>query len=236
MASVVLLHTNDLHGVLDEAREARLAELRLKAHLYFDCGDAIRTGNLDIPLEEEPVWARFRRLALSAMVIGNRETHLGESGFKAKLAGAPTPVLCANLRLKSGARPLPGYVTLETQGLRVGVFGVSVPMVTDRMAARAISAYLWDPPVEIARDCVQRLRPEVDLLVGLTHIGHRLDLELVAAVPGIDVLLTGHSHTVLETPIEVGGTWICQGGSHGRYAGLYRWEAGKLSGRLQPLI
>src|SRR5579862_1893475 len=141
MASVSILHTNDLHGSLDDAREAALAKLRREADFYFDTGDAVKSGNLGLPLRPEPVWPRFSRLQLSAMVIGNRETHLLEAGFKAKLAGASQPILCANLRLKSGKRPLPGHVSFEVNGLRVGVFGVSVAMVTERMAARAASAY-----------------------------------------------------------------------------------------------
>lgn len=235
MALIKFLHTNDLHGSLDDAREAKLAALRADADLYFDTGDAIKTGNIGLPLRPEPVWERFARLRLSAMVIGNRETHLAEAGFAAKLAGSENPVMCANLRLKSGERPLPGTMELEAAGSKIGVFAVSVAMVTERMAAKAISAYLWDPPIEIARQCVQLLRPRVDLVIGLTHIGHRMDLELADAVPGIDIMFTGHSHTVLESPIQVGSTWICQGGSHGRYAGVYEWNDGALAGRLKAI-
>ena len=158
-----------------------------------------------------------------------------EAGFKAKLAGAVQPILCANLRLKAGGRPLPGDIVLETKGLRVGVFGVSVPMVTERMAAKAASAYLWSPPIAAAAECVRALRPTVDLLIGLTHVGHRMDVKMAEAVPGIDVLLTGHSHTVIEAPLRIGDTWICQGGSHGRYAGLYTWTDGTLTGGLHRL-
>ena len=235
MASISILHTNDLHGSLDDAREEGLSRLRKGADFYFDTGDAVRSGNLGVPLRPEPVWERFSRLNLSALVIGNRETHLLEAGFKAKLAGAVQPVLCANLRSKSGEHPLVSHLVFEARGLRIGVFGVSVPMITERMAARAASAYLWDPPIRVAAECVEVLRPNVDVLIGLTHIGHRADLNLAESVPGIDILLTGHSHTVLHTPLKVANTWICQGGSHGRYAGLYTWTSGELTGGLHPL-
>ncbi|MHB8637245.1 MAG: metallophosphoesterase [Fimbriimonadaceae bacterium] len=236
MASISILHTNDLHGCLDDDREAALSLLRAKADLYFDTGDAVKSGNLGVPLRPEPVWQRFARLHLDALVIGNRETHLLEAGFKAKLAGAAQPVLCANLHLKSGERPLPSHVVIDVGGLRVGAFGVSVPMVTDRMAARAASAYLWDQPIQAARNCAEMLRPTVDVLIGLTHVGHRTDVKLAQTVTGVDILLTGHSHTVLEAPLKIADTWICQGGSHGRYAGLYTWTDGELRGGLHRLI
>ncbi len=235
MASIKILHTNDLHGSLDDAREASLARLRAGSDLYFDTGDAVKSGNLGLPLRPEPVWERFARLNLTAGVIGNRETHILERGFKAKLAGATSPILCANLRTKAGEYPLPAEMLILVGDLRVGVFAVSVPMVTERMASKAASFYLWDQPIKVAAECVSRLRPHVDVVIGLTHIGHRQDLVLAEAVPGIDILLTGHSHTVLETPLQVGNTWICQGGSHAKFAGLYEWKNGTLMGGLRSL-
>lgn len=110
-------------------------------------------------------------------------------------------------------------------------------MVTERMATKAASAFLWDSAVATAQLMVDRLRPTCDVLIALTHIGHREDLRLAANVPGIDLILGGHSHTVLETPERVGSTWICQGGSHGRFAGVYEWTVGTglTRGHLVPL-
>ena len=97
-------------------------------------------------------------------------------------------------------------------------------MVTERMATKAASAYLWDPPIPNAIELVEELRPNVDLLICMTHIGHRQDLELAEKCQAIDVILGGHSHTVLEAPQKVGRVAVCQGGSHGRFAGIYEWD------------
>lgn len=232
---ITILHTNDAHGTLKGARAERLRELRPRADLYFDTGDAIRTGNLGIPLREEPVWRLLDELRCDASVLGNRETHVLESAFRAKISGATHPILVANLRQKDGTRPLPASRIFERAGLKVGVFGVMVPMVTERMKTRAASAYLWDPPIDAAARVVAELRPRVDLVVALTHIGYREDLKLAERVAGIDVILGGHSHTVLASPQRVGTTWICQGGSHSHFAGLYTWENGELTGGLREL-
>ncbi len=57
-------------------------------------------------------------------------------------------------------------------GVRVGVFGVTVPMVTERMAARHVSAFLFDEPLGYGpRRRPHRCSPNVDLLIALTHIG-----------------------------------------------------------------
>jgi 2',3'-cyclic-nucleotide 2'-phosphodiesterase (5'-nucleotidase family) len=130
---------------------------------------------------------------------------------------------------------LPGSLELEVQGLRIGILGVMVPMVTERMkASLAASAFVWDQPVPCAVRLAEELRPRVDLLIALTHIGIAKDRELAAATDLIDIILGGHSHTVLNVPEKVGRTWIAQGGSHARFAGRYVWENGVLSGGLVP--
>lgn len=231
-----LLHTNDLHGKLTEERLPALLRVRESVHLYFDSGDAVAFGNLAVPVAPDPVWPRLAQARCTASVIGNRETHLIEPVFRAKLAGAAHPVLCANLRGKGGSLPLPSSTVVEAAGLRVGIFGVSIPMVTERMASRAASAFLWSDPVEAARAEVARLRPEVDVVIALTHIGLGRDRALVEQVAGIDVLLGGHSHDVLNEPTLHGGTWIAQGGSHARFWGAYDYDpaARQLTGGLAP--
>jgi 5'-nucleotidase len=214
-----------MHGTLTPERAAALQGIRSDVDLYFDSGDAIKAGNLAIPLRPEPVWGHLAALGCTASVLGNRETHLVESAFRAKLAGAAHPLLCGNLRERSGRHPLPRTLEFETKGIRVGVLAVMVPMVTERMKTQAASRYLWDPPLAVATELAAELRPRVDLLIALTHIGHRQDLELAERVPAIDVILGGHSHTVVETPILVGRTAVCQGGSHCRYVGRYEWSA-----------
>lgn len=230
--AVTILHTNDLHGQLTRANWAPLSVARNRCDLYFDTGDCIKTGNLGVPLTQEPVWELLAELRCDASVIGNRETHVMERAFKAKLAGASHPVLCANLVDKTGGRPLPSSITLERAGIKIGVLGVSVAMVTPRMVTQAASAYLWEPPIERAGDLAQELRPQVDLLIALTHIGNRADLALAEQCPEIDVILGGHSHTVLQSPVQVGSTWVAQGGSHARFFGEYSWDGQALTGGL----
>ncbi len=230
--AISILHTNDFHGHLTGARVAELAAARESVDLYFDCGDAIKTGNLGIPLAPEEAWTRLAECRCDASVLGNRETHVLESAFRRKLEGATHPILVANLRMRSGALFLPGSQIFERHGVLVGVFGVMVPMVTERMVTARASQLLWDPPIESAARVVAELRPNVDLLIALTHMGISQDRKLAEAVSGIDVILGGHSHTVLETPERVGETWIAQGGSHGRYFGRYEWTPAALTGAL----
>src|SRR5579885_2577807 len=109
-----ILHTNDFHGALADRRHEELTELREDVDLYFDCGDCIKAGNLAIPLKPEPVWPRLAALRCTASVPGNRESHVLETSFKAKIKGATTPILCANMKRKdSGKLVLPPSMLIE---------------------------------------------------------------------------------------------------------------------------
>lgn len=174
-------------------------------------------------------------LACTASVPGNRETHVLPWAMQRKMAGASHPVLCGNWRSKSGDAPFGSSLTWETSIGRVGVIAAMVPMVTERMRTQAASAYLWDPPIATLQRDALALRDEVDLLIALTHIGYAQDQRLAAEVPEIDIVLGGHSHTVLATPVKVGRTWLAQTGSHARFAGRYEWDGTRLLGELVPL-
>ncbi len=233
--SVPFLHTNDFHGRLTpELADAIRARKEALGALYVDCGDCIKTGNLGIPLRREEAWENLARAGCDVGTIGNRETHILTKVFEAKIEGHQHPLLVANLRAKHGPPPLPSTLVVEHTGIQIGFFGMMVPMVTERMKTQAASAFLWDSPIETARQIVPELRKTCDLVVALTHIGHRQDRLLAETVAGIDIIFGAHSHTVLESPERVGNTWIAQGGSHGRFYGEYVWDKA-LTGHLVRL-
>ena len=221
MASITLIHTNDLHGSLTPKKLPFLSSLRKGADLYLDSGDCIQAGNLGVPLKPDPAWPLLAEAGCDAGTIGNRESHVLRSAFQSKLKGCEHPLVCANLHEKKSDDPLPPSLTIDAGGLKVGIVGVMVPMVTERMKTQAASAYLWDQPVPVAVEHAERLRPGVDLLIALTHIGLNQDRALAEATDKFDLILGAHSHDVLDPPEVVNGTPICQGGSHAHYIGRY---------------
>lgn len=230
-----ILHTNDFHGKLSDAAAAFIRGLKGEDGLYVDTGDAIKAGNLAIPLRPEAAWPRLAAAGCDASVPGNRESHVLRAAVDAKFAGYAHPILCANWRAKEGSNPFPRSLVLERDGMKVGLFGVMVPIVTEKMATQAASAFLWDQPIPVACEVAEELRASVDVVIALTHIGYWRDQELADKGAPIDLIFGGHSHTVLETPVQIGRTWIAQGGSHGRYVGRYEWDGTELTGGLLPL-
>jgi 5'-nucleotidase len=217
-----LFHTNDFHGQLTPERAAMLAALRSEHpdSLLLDSGDAVSAGNLGFRLGGEPVLQRMSELGYDAMTIGNRESHPRRELFSKKLEDARFPVLCANLTARPGA-PVPTrpWVIVERAGLRAGVLGLTVPMFTRKMWSQALCDYLYEDPIPVGAALARELRPQCDLVIALTHIGLREDQALAAAAPEIDLIVGGHSHADLDTPLRAGKTTILHTTAFAFYVG-----------------
>ncbi|HEY3414631.1 MAG TPA: metallophosphoesterase [Armatimonadota bacterium] len=237
---LTIIHTGDFHNRLGDGEAGRLAALRDGSGpcLLLDAGDAVGAGNLGFRPAGEPILERMSSLGYAAMALGNREAHLWRSIVEMKIKSAGYPVLSANI---TAGQPISGvepFVELDVAGIRVGVVGVTVPMITKAMWTHHLCDLLFTNPLEAARDAAAELRPRVDLLVCLSHVGIKDDRRI--AEEGLyDIVLGGHSHTVMPEPERIGGTWLCHTGSHARYAGVWTVERGsngwKVIGQLHSL-
>jgi len=227
MPTFTLLHTNDFHNHLTDAQALKLKARRAAlgdSGLLLDAGDAISSGNITYKAGGEPILDVMSDAGYDAMTVGNREFHFSQAGFFAKVSRARFPILCANVR---GSRtnepvtklPVVPYIEKKVSDIRVAIFGLTVPMITERMLSRKVSAYVFDDPLKTAENLVAKLRPRSDVLVCLSHIGLAKDRELAERVPGIDLIIGGHTHAVLETGEMVDGTVIVQAGWWGKYLG-----------------
>jgi 2',3'-cyclic-nucleotide 2'-phosphodiesterase (5'-nucleotidase family) len=248
-----ILHTNDFHNHLT-SEQATLLKQRVAAlmgrGLLLDAGDAISSGNITYKPGGEPILDVMSDIGYSAMTVGNREFHFSRAGFHSKLSKAKFPILCANvrlshcdqdseatedheLRLERDPPVYPWRLFILDDGFRVIVFGITVPMITEQMLVRKVSAYVFDDPLLTAERLVPRLKTEhsPDMVVAMTHIGIRFDRLLAEQVEGIDLIIGGHTHVVLPEGERVGKCLIVQAGSHGRLLGtveILRKDARKL--------
>lgn len=223
MPDLTVLHTNDLHGKLsDKAADWIIKERALNDRcILLDAGDAISSGNISYRRDGEPILARMSDLGYNAMAMGNREFHFLETGLESKVKLAQFPVLSANLRAKYPDVQLPVLqsTSLNVRELRVIVFGLTVPMITMRMFASRLSPFWFEDPIQTAAEIVPELQKQADVLIAVTHIGLQSDMEIAASVRGIDLIVGGHSHSILQGPTMVEDTVIVQAGYWGRYVG-----------------
>lgn len=115
------------------------------------------------------------------------------------------------------------YTILERDGVKIGVFGV---MGQDAEDCAPESGIDFDSIVDVSKEMVEKLKAEgAELIVALSHSGTWDDPEdsedeiLAQEVPEIDLIISGHTHTLLEEPIIYDNTIIASVGDYGRYLG-----------------
>jgi len=249
---LTLLHTNDAHNRFRERHALRLRDLK-EAYdnvLLLDAGDAIGSGNIGFRPWGEAALTRMNQAGYDAMALGNREFHVWRWALQCKIKRAHFPVLCANLRRRGEPVEPPHAdrpVGLETHrvlrlpnGLRVGLFGLLVEMVRPDSRAARFGHFVFTPPRQAAREMITDLRPRVDVVICLSHLGLEQDRDLARRTEGLDLILGGHSHTPLPQPERVGSTWIAQAEPYLRSVGrihLTVREPGavEVQGELLPL-
>jgi 5'-nucleotidase/UDP-sugar diphosphatase len=158
--------------------------------------------------------------------------------LKKQLALAEFPFVSSNI--KDGSRFLGEgqYLIKQYDGYTVGIFGITT--LRTKVTASPDKSLTFVPEIEAAQDAVAALKKKkVDIIIGLTHIGdvkeyadHVTSPMLAEAVPGIDIIIDGHSHSYFEEPVKVGNTWIVTSNEWGKYVGegVITVEAGKITG------
>lgn len=234
---LTLLHTNDLHGrivtgtnLADRSRGglARAGGLiksirqQMPYVLLLDSGDLIH-GTPEVFLSKgRSIIEVMNLLGYDAGCPGNHEFDWSAATARRVLSGARFPWVSANLRdatTGSPWGPCQEYVIKPVGPLKVAIFGLTTLQTLSFEWPSFLQGVRFDDPLETARRLVPRLRQEADLVILLSHLGLQEDLLLVSQVPGIDVLLGGHSHSLLPQPLVLGQTVILHSGAYGEYLG-----------------
>ena len=224
---LTILHTNDTHARLDpfpddDARYAGLGGIarraalvkRIRAEnpntLLLDAGDTFQGTpyfnfykcRLDFQL--------MSRMGYDVSAIGNHEFDNGVSGFAASASHANFDFVCANYFLAN--TPLKDLVKTQVVkkvgGMKVGIFGLGVRL-NGYVADDNFKGIFFRNAEDMAKSMVASLRHYhgCDLVICLSHLGYRYndanresDIRIAEAVPGIDIIIGGHTHTFLDQP------------------------------------
>jgi hypothetical protein len=157
-------------------------------------------------------------IGYDALNLGRIDLLLPTDLLRKLAAGAPFPVLSANVVDAAGKAPFKGWVVKEVGGVRVGIFGVSGNQRLEQPPLPGRTLTVQDP-VAAARAAVAALRGSADLVVALSHLGLDADADLALAVPGIDIILGGSNRQITPAPRIAGTTLIFQSGAKGMQLG-----------------
>ncbi|GHU06950.1 bifunctional UDP-sugar hydrolase/5'-nucleotidase [Spirochaetia bacterium] len=247
---LTLLHTNDHHGsILPNGGRGGLAEVAayiraVKAVepqvLLLDAGDINTGAALSNMFNAEPDILGYNIMGYDAGIFGNHEFDGNQQKLLTQIGLAEFPFVSSNIRTPDG-RYLGGnqYLVKQYDGFTVGIFGITT--LRTKIIASPDASLTFINEIDAAREVVDilRNREKVDIVIGVSHIGsvkeapdHIISPELAAAVPGIDIIVDGHSHTYMEAPVKVGSTYIISANEWGKYVGHGKLtiQGGKLVG------
>ncbi|MBX3566864.1 MAG: 5'-nucleotidase C-terminal domain-containing protein [Rhizobiaceae bacterium] len=179
---------------------AERAKLAGKNVLLLNGGDNFQ-GSLFYTTYKGAVEAEFlNQMKFDAMTVGNHEFDDGEDALAPFLDVIKFPVLSANVAAgasaKVGDRIKPSIV-LDVGGQKIGIVG-AVTTETPEIASPGPNILILDD-IRAITDEVEKLKAEgVNKIIALTHVGYPRDKELIAKIPGVDVVVGGHSHSLLS--------------------------------------
>lgn len=219
---------------------SRVAAIRRETPnvLLLDAGDTIqgtpieylhaRRGNGDV----DPMSAAMSAVGYDAMAVGNHEFNFGVDVLHKAQREASFPWLSANTRnATDGWAAFPEYLVKIVGGVRIGILGMTTPNIPNWEPEKNRPGLIWEDPVATAKRLVPILRKKekCDFVIVLIHGGLEADLKtlvpdgtdaenrvmaLAREVPGIDLLLTGHTHRKIPLT-RVNGVPLIQPGRFG---------------------
>lgn len=230
---LTILHSNDMHGdFLAEAQGASgnlIGGLSLlsgyldqvrgeeKHVIYVISGDMLQGSVIDSEFKGVSTIEIMNYLSPDVATLGNHEVDYGLPQLLFLEKMATFPIVNANLYIKKHRRRLmQPYVILDVDGYKVMFIGIITSAVMQSiMKDSQIGTLLGleDAAVEVGRICDAYKHDDIDLTVLLTHIGFESDKELAAMLKpewGVDLIIGGHSHTLLEQPAIVNNILIAQ--------------------------
>ncbi len=235
---LTILHFNDLHGNVLMAEDegdlggiARIAsaidEIRAENEakgavtLVLIAGDVLQGTPLATVFRGEVDFVALNAIGIDAMCMGNHEFDFGMPNLHRLIEMAEFPLLSANIRRRAdGTRVFPGTQRFTVGDEMVVVIGLTTPETRITTKPSNVANLIFEDPAEVANTLARRITHSQDrVIVALTHLGYEEDLKLAEAVPGLDVVVGGHSHTKVDEPTSAGNAIVVQAGSEGRWLG-----------------
>jgi 5'-nucleotidase / UDP-sugar diphosphatase len=258
---LTVLHTNDHHGRFWPngdgeyglaARKTLIDRVRAEVAasggqlLLLDGGD-VNTGVPESDLQDaEPDFKGMSVLGYDAMAVGNHEFDKPLSVLAKQRGWANFPLLSANIYGADGRRLFEPYRIFERGGYKIAVIGLTTDDTAKMVLPANIQGISFRKPADEAAQLVPQLRGQADMVIAATHMGHYTDgrsgvnapgdVEMARAVPGLDLIVGGHSQNPVCmlaanvrndayqpgqpcAPDRQNGAWIVQAHEWGKYVG-----------------
>lgn len=186
--------------------------------LLLDGGDAMQGSWVALQTKGADMVAALRALGVEAMT-GHWEFTYGAERVKAIVEELGFPFLAGNVLDTEWEEPVfESTAFFERGGVKIAVIGQAFPYTPVSNPRWMIPQWSFGIREERVAAHVEKARADgAELVILLSHNGFDVDRKLVSRVPGIDVVLTGHTHDALPVALRVGKTLVVGSGSNGKF-------------------
>jgi len=256
VTEIVIAHTNDVHGRVNAdswAGSMGMATIKnivdaLRATydntFLIDAGDILHGTTFSTLEEGESMINVMNEVGYDLMVPGNHDFNYGQDRLLELELLADFDMISGNIEYSvDDSEFMSPYVIQEFGDVTVGFFGLTTPETLYKTHPDNVTGLNFLDPAVQAAAIVAELDPLVDIIILVAHIGLDDDTlitseDIAIAVPGIDVIIDGHSHTVLADGMMVGDTLIVSTGEYMKNFGVFSLsiQDGKVIGYEVKLI
>ncbi len=227
---VVILHTNDMHGAIDGfAKIAALRDSLLEVHehlLIISAGDLF-SGNPVVDYFEPkgyPMIDLMNDVGYDLTVIGNHEFDYGQDILQERIEQASFPFICANMNTANTILPQPNpFHVCKIENIELFFLGLLEIGNQGRPSTHPakLEGIAFDDPVETAGRFIGK-KKDYNAFIALSHLGWQADERLANTYGEFDVIIGGHSHSLIDSTLIRNGVLIAQANDDLDYAGIIR--------------
>ncbi len=223
---LTIYHTNDVHArVTDYLGYAKLAAIvnakRAEGAevLLLDAGDVTHGTAYATLVEGSSIIELMNAVGYDAMTPGNHDFNYGYTRLKELEAMMNFPLVNCNVLLEDGSNAFTPYVIVEKAGKRIAIIGAANPQMVSAIHPDKIAGLVYGG-VEYVEKTVAEVKDLADFVIILTHWGaddaYDPNSSILAAIPGVDLVIDGHSHTEMAN-IKTGN--VTSAGEHMKFLG-----------------
>ena len=231
---ITVIHTNDTHsrliGTNTEIGFAKIATLIKEAKeanpntLVLDAGDTLHGMPIVNISKGENAIKVLEAAGYDYMTLGNHDFNYGKERLFELRDMSQVGMLSANIVDENGEYIFTPYVIEEVGDVKVGIYGLSTPDTVILTNPNNVVGLVFKDPIEVSKEMVEELEDKTDVIIALAHLG--LDESstltskaLAQEVEGIDLIIDGHSHSMLEGGQLENNTLIVQTKNYGQNLG-----------------
>ena len=208
---ITIFHTNDMHGSVANLSYVKTMKDQTPNSILVDAGDATQGSTLATYTTGMAIIELMEAAGYDLMTLGNHEFDYGSDRTIELVEAAKFPILSANT-YKDGSLLLDGisngsngqYYIKVVDGVKIGFFGITTTETAYKTNPEKLNGVTFEDEVQAAKDMVAELEGQVDVIVGIIHVGidetsSPTAHDIAKQVDGIDILIDGHSHSVDQT-------------------------------------